>query len=520
MNVTQQNTAMKEAYHARGVKGRGIIFAVIDTGVNAVGNIPGDAVTKVSPYEHWDEQGHGTMVGSVLLDWCPEAKILSYNIFYRQASIAALTAALRNVYHQAMMDKANRYIVNVSAAGSSLASDIDQLEEAIIACNNAGIPVVVAAGNDGGNTLYIYPSHLQPPVCVAALTDDGRKASFSTWHDQMDFADIGVNVPVYGLDGQLTKASGTSFACPTVAGKLGLLLCEDKTLTEQGLYDKARALCIDLAESGIDPYTGYGLIDLAGTADKPAEQPKKEDEDMSTRVLKLLPKPRMQGADVRDAQQLLVKHGYAIEVDGIFGPATHAATVTFQQNHGLDPDGKIGPLTWTALRGPAEPFSVPDRPTDFALGLVRHCREHEGDPYVWGGNGQTNITESWIRRMDDAGDPERSIRFFQRQKAAGVTDMAAFDCSGLISRYLQDNGIVTSKRNCNHLWRMCRAVKKAELIPGDLVFRGKPGDMYHVGVYAGKGRVIEAKGRDDGVILRGIDAGGTGYWDCFGRLEV
>lgn len=518
MNVTQQNKAMKEAYHARGIKGRGIVFAVIDTGVNGVGNI-GNVITRVSPYEHWDEQGHGTKVASVLLDWCPEAKILSYNIFYRQASIAALTAALRDVYRQAMSDKANRYIVNVSAAGSSLASDIDQLEDAIIACNKAGIPVVVAAGNDGGNTLYIYPSHLQPPVCVAALTDDGRKASFSTWHDQMDFADIGVNVPVYGLDGKLTRASGTSFACPTVAGKLGLLLCEDRSLTEQGLYDKARGLCVDLADKDYDEYTGYGWLDLSAAV-RPVEPPKEEETVKEGRILKLVPKPRMQGEDVREAQALLIKHGYDIEADGIFGPATHAAVIEFQQNKGLDADGKIGPLTWAALRGEVELFPKPSGPNELALGLVRYAQEHLGDVYVWGGNGQTNITESWIRSMDDAGDPERSIRFWQRQKAAGVTDMAAFDCSGLISRYLQDRGIVTSKRNCNHLWGMCRAVKKTELIPGDLVFRGKPGDMYHVGVYAGKGRVIEAKGRDDGVILRGIDAGGTGYWDYFGRLEV
>ena len=44
--------------------------------------------------------------------------------------------------------------------------------------------------------------------------------------------------------------------------------------------------------------------------------------------------------------------------------------------------------------------------------------------------------------------------------------------------------------------------------------------MYHVGVYAGRGRVIEAKGRDDGVVLRGIDASGAGYWNKFGRLNA
>ena len=44
--------------------------------------------------------------------------------------------------------------------------------------------------------------------------------------------------------------------------------------------------------------------------------------------------------------------------------------------------------------------------------------------------------------------------------------------------------------------------------------------MYHVGVYVGRGRVIEAKGRDDGVVLRGIDASGAGYWNKFGRLNA
>ena len=56
------------------------------------------------------------------------------------------------------------------------------------------------------------------------------------------------------------------------------------------------------------------------------------------------------GEDVRRLQQLLRYAGYNIEADGVFGGATHAAVVDFQQKHGLDRDGVVGNLTWTALK--------------------------------------------------------------------------------------------------------------------------------------------------------------------------
>ena len=45
------------------------------------------------------------------------------------------------------------------------------------------------------------------------------------------------------------------------------------------------------------------------------------------------------------------------------------------------------------------------------------------------------------------------------------------------------------------------------------------GRAYHVGIVVdAKRNVIEAKGRDDGVVKRDIDAQ-TGYWNYFGRPE-
>ena len=254
----------------------------------------------------------------------------------------------------------------------------------------------------------------------------------------------------------------------------------------------------------------------------PPEKQEKAPEPIivARRTLRLKDKPRMEGDDVREMQTRLNVHGVACDADGVFGPATDKAVRVFQVMKGLVVDGICGAKTWAALDRDPDTQPAPE-PSELALGLVQHCYTHIGDIYVWGGNGQTEISAGWIRRMDmSESNAQRSIRFWEKQKTAGITDLAAFDCSGLISRYLQDIGIVSSKRNCDHLWAMCTPITRAELRPGDLLFRSRNGDMYHVGVYVGRGRAIEAKGRDDGVVLRGINASSAGYWNKFGRLKA
>lgn len=55
------------------------------------------------------------------------------------------------------------------------------------------------------------------------------------------------------------------------------------------------------------------------------------------------------GPAVQTMQQRLVDLGYAIGVDGNFGPGTHGAVVDFQGKKGLSNDGACGPATWAAL---------------------------------------------------------------------------------------------------------------------------------------------------------------------------
>ncbi len=55
------------------------------------------------------------------------------------------------------------------------------------------------------------------------------------------------------------------------------------------------------------------------------------------------------GSAVRDLQNKLRNAGYAIDVDGQFGPQTKNAVLAFQRARGLEVDGVVGPQTWGAL---------------------------------------------------------------------------------------------------------------------------------------------------------------------------
>ncbi|HEY3493834.1 MAG TPA: peptidoglycan-binding protein [Polyangiaceae bacterium] len=78
------------------------------------------------------------------------------------------------------------------------------------------------------------------------------------------------------------------------------------------------------------------------------------------RILKLV-KPYMTGSDVKAWQQVLRDSGYlGVVADGVFGPATDAATIDWQKKRGLTGDGDVGPATRAKIgTPPTAPLAVP-----------------------------------------------------------------------------------------------------------------------------------------------------------------
>lgn len=110
---------------------------------------------------------------------------------------------------------------------------------------------------------------------------------------------------------------------------------------------------------------------------------------------------------------------------------------------------------------PADAPTARITPEIRAATAVQTAAAQLGLPYTWGGDGPT------------AGDP-------------------GFDCSGLTRFAYAASGIKIPRTAFGQYYAGPVVVPGAPLRAGDLVFYGVPSDVYHVGLYVGDGRMINA----------------------------
>ena len=168
--------------------------------------------------------------------------------------------------------------------------------------------------------------------------------------------------------------------------------------------------------------------------------------------------------------------------------ATIARVKRFQGRHGLRRTGVVGRRTWNRM-GFREGFCFDRWQADPALPLgatrrqriramIRFALTYRGAEYVWGG----------------AGRPRYGV-----------------DCSGLVLQSLYRGGLDPQPisidkhvqpryRTAKHIYlhNRLRHVPLARKRRGDLIFYRKDstGDINHVAIYLGHGRLVEAKGND------------------------
>jgi subtilisin family serine protease len=171
------------------------------------------------------------------------------------------TAPLSDLTHGANWAADNgAKVVSVSYSGVSAS----QVGQAGLSLRNKGSLLVWAAGNEGAPS--VTANHASVTI-VGATGVNGQRASLSNYGPGLDILAPGVEVRTTNRFGGYVYSTGTSFACPLVAGGLALIWSANPDLTpaqvEQVLFDTAT----DLGATGRDDFHGFGRANIGAAVE-------------------------------------------------------------------------------------------------------------------------------------------------------------------------------------------------------------------------------------------------------------
>ncbi|MFC7238290.1 S8 family peptidase [Saliphagus sp. GCM10025317] len=258
--------------HDNGETGAGADVAILDTGIDSdhpdlQANL-GDGRAFVrcrggQCTEDWDDDNdHGTHCAGTadavdnnegVVGVSTEATLHAVKVLDKRGSgsFSDIAAGVEYVADQGW---------DVASLSLGASSGSQTLRDAGQYAYNNGVLLVAAAGNSGPCSDCVgYPAAYPEFIAVSATSEDDSLASFSSTGSEVEIAapgeDVNSTVPGGGYD----TFSGTSMACPHVAGAGGQLMANGYTNTEARQQLKDTAEDIGLS----DNEQGSGLLDVA-----------------------------------------------------------------------------------------------------------------------------------------------------------------------------------------------------------------------------------------------------------------
>lgn len=137
-----------------------------------------------------------------------------------------------------------RAVISMSLGGAGVVSSI---ATAINNVRSAGIPVVVAAGNENVDACTTSPAYVPSAITVGAATSTFSLASFSNWGTCVDINAPGANICSTVPGNSFACWDGTSMATPHVAGAFAVLFSNQPGLSAS----QAEAVIINSAKAWI-----------------------------------------------------------------------------------------------------------------------------------------------------------------------------------------------------------------------------------------------------------------------------
>jgi len=216
-----------------------VVVAVVDTGVDY--NHPDLAGNCISGYDFvnndddpMDDHNHGThcagIIGAVgnnnvgISGVCWDISIMPVKCLNSHGSGTSSGVAESIIY--AADNGAD--VISMSLGGGYC----EIMENAVDYAYSKGVVIIAAAGNSNSNTKH-YPAAFNNVISVAATNQNDNRAHFSTYGDWVDIAAPGVDILSTLRNNNYGSYSGTSMACPHVAGLAGLLLSKKPSTSKE-----------------------------------------------------------------------------------------------------------------------------------------------------------------------------------------------------------------------------------------------------------------------------------------------